>query len=124
MFCPECGAEFVDGVVTCYDCGVALVTDPPVPRKDEWLELVTVLSSNNPALIAVAKSLLEAADIHYATKGEGLQDLFGLGRIGTVNPITGPVEIQVSADSEREARTILAELDEKPRELSDGDADQ
>jgi hypothetical protein len=124
MFCPECGAEFVEGVVTCYDCGVALVTGPPAPRKDEWVELVTVLCTNNPAVIAVAKSLLEAADIQYVTKGEGLQDLFGLGRVGAYNPITGPVEIQVSADSEAEARTILAELEEEREVQSDGDADQ
>ena len=36
--------------------------------------------------------------------------LFGLGRLTTVNPITGPVEIQVNASDAESARRLLAEL--------------
>jgi hypothetical protein len=40
---------------------------------------ITVLESGDPALLAVAKSLLEAAKIQYFVKGEGVQDLFAAG---------------------------------------------
>lgn len=33
-WCPECGAEYREGVDTCTDCGVALVDTPPA-RDDE-----------------------------------------------------------------------------------------
>ena len=47
----------------------------------------TVLESSDPALLAVAKSLLEAASIRYFAKGEGIQDLFAGGRLGGFNPL-------------------------------------
>ena len=74
------------------------------------LDLVTVLATNDLGLIDIAESLLEGASIAYLAKGEGVQDLFGLGRLTTVNPITGPVEIQVNASDADSARRLLAEL--------------
>ncbi|MCU0372727.1 MAG: DUF2007 domain-containing protein [Ignavibacteria bacterium] len=59
-------------------------------------KLVTVFKSGNEALIALAKSILDEANIQYLIKNEGVQDLLGIGVFGTgFNPITGPVQIQV-----------------------------
>ena len=74
------------------------------------LDLVTVLATNDLGLIDIAESLLEGGGIPYLAKGEGVQDLFGLGRLTAVNPITGPVEIQVNASDADSARRLLAEL--------------
>ena len=72
---------------------------------------ITVLESGDPALLAVAKSLLEAASIQYFAKGEGVQDLFAGGRLGTAfNPFTGPIQLQVAADDAAQARTLLQDL--------------
>lgn len=74
-------------------------------------EPVTVLETGDPALLAVAKSLLEDANIPFFAKGEGIQDLFGAGRLGTgFSPIAGAVELQVSADDAAEASAVLVEL--------------
>jgi hypothetical protein len=74
-------------------------------------EPVTVLETSDPALLAVAKSLLEEAGILYFAKGEGLQDLFGVGRFGTgFSPIVGPVELQVAPSDAAEASAVLMEL--------------
>jgi hypothetical protein len=77
---------------------------------DQSSEPVTVLETSDPALLAVAKSLLEEAGIPFYAKGEGLQDLFALGRLTGVNPVSGPVEIQVSAEDAAEARALLIDL--------------
>lgn len=82
-------------------------------NKFEHNYFVTVLSTGDQTLIAVAKSILEAAGIHYIVKGEKLQDLFGVGRIGWgFNPIVGPVEIQVTRDNEEKAKQLLEDLRE------------
>jgi hypothetical protein len=54
------------------------------------VELVPVLATGDAALIALAKSLLEGEHIEYLLKGEGLQDLFGLGRMTGYSFAMGP----------------------------------
>ena len=80
-------------------------------KTEHSTDPVTVLESGDPALLAVAKSLLEEAGIQYFAKGEGVQDLFGGGRVGTgFSLFTGPVQLQVAAEDAEEATTILREL--------------
>ncbi len=74
------------------------------------LELVTVLATCDLGLIDIAEGLLEGAGILYLAKGEGVQDMFGLGRLSAVNPLTGPVEIQVAANDAESARRILEDV--------------
>ena len=113
MFCPECGAEFREGVSRCGDCDVDLVAEPP-PTSDaqpEWCDMVTVAQSSDTAYLLVAKSVLDQADIRYFAKNEGVQDLFAFGRLGTgFNVLAGPVEIQVAKDDEAVARALLEEI--------------
>ena len=80
-------------------------------QDDEHLEPVTVFESGDPAAIAVAESLLEEAEIEFFAKGEGIQDLFGGGRIGGVNPVVGPVQLQVAAEDAEQARAALEGLE-------------
>lgn len=45
MWCPQCGAEYREGLATCTDCGVALSTEPPANPdgangEDEGTEVV------------------------------------------------------------------------------------
>lgn len=76
--------------------------------RDE--EMVVVMETSDPGLLAVVKSVLESAGIPFFAKGEFLQDLFGLGQMGGINPITGPVEIQVPGEEADRARDILMDL--------------
>jgi hypothetical protein len=98
MFCPQCRQEYREGVTTCNECGHALVGTLPAAGHDEaeWLDLVTVLKTSDLAMTKVVKSLLEAEGIPCLLQGEGLQDLWGLGRAGTgFNVAAGPVQVQV-----------------------------
>lgn len=66
-------------------------------------ELVTVFESGNPALLALAKSLLEGAGIPYLVKGGEFQDVFTL-------PLTAPIQLQVEPERAEEAAELLREL--------------
>ena len=74
-------------------------------------DLVTVFETGDPALVSLAKSLLDSAGIDFSAKGEGLQDLLGLGRFpGGSNLLTGPVAFQVGPNDAKKARSLLRDL--------------
>lgn len=82
-------------------------------KVSEEPTFVTVFTTGDPALIALIKSLLKESQIPYSLKGEGVQDLFGIGRLGAgYNIITGPVQIQVPTQWAQEARELLSDLKE------------
>ncbi|HEV7516724.1 MAG TPA: DUF2007 domain-containing protein [Thermoanaerobaculia bacterium] len=120
MFCPSCGSEYREGFSRCVDCEVALVEAPPSPvTHPDPGDVVTVFATGDPVALLTAKSLLEEAGIPCFTRGEGTQDLFGMGRLGTgFSLIAGPMEIRVGARRAREAEDLLDEAD-----LETGDAE-
>ena len=66
MFCPKCGCEYREGFSECADCGVDLVAESPEAEEAEEAEdidFVTVYRVGNPAIIALAKSILQSAGI-------------------------------------------------------------
>ena len=95
------------------NCGVRhSVRENKMRKTNQSAGPITVLESGDPALLAVAKSLLEGAGIQYFAKGEGVQDLFAGGRIGAgFNPFTGPIQLQVAADDAEQAKALLGDLD-------------
>jgi hypothetical protein len=75
--------------------------------------LVTIFTTGSPALLGIARSMLDDAQIEYLVKGEELQNLFGLGSAGTgYNVMVGPMEIQVNPEDEVQARQLLADVHE------------
>ena len=131
MYCPNCRAEFRDdaGLTVCSECGGPLLAgelpeEPDHPEDHTDLDLVTVFEGGDPGLLGVARSLLDDAGIPYAAAGDGLQDLFGAGRLGThFNLITGPIDIRVRRQDEQAARDLLADLGQgTPPELGEGDS--
>ena len=102
MYCPKCHVEYVPGVTRCADCDVELVEVLPAAkpaRRDSNDDLVTVFSSHDPGLAAVAESLLQSADIRFSVRGMLLP-----------YPGAFPVDLQVLAGDADGARRILAEL--------------
>jgi hypothetical protein len=89
-------------------------TDPEHPDID----LVTVLETSDAMTIAMAEGLLEDAQIPYLAQGDMIQDLFGLGRLTAVNPISGPVTIKVDRPDAEAAARLLAVIG-KPSGLDD-----
>ncbi len=80
-------------------------------EKLDHEELVPIFETGNEAVVAVVKSILDEANIRYLVEGEGVQDLFGVGVIGTgFNPITGPVIIKVMPEDEAYASELLKDV--------------
>ena len=123
MVCPACGSEYRDGITHCADCFSELVAAEPeiaearAAPESANVPLVSVFETGNPSLVALAKSLLESAHIEFVTRGEALQDLFGLGRLfSNFNPLPGPVVFEVKQEDAADAVGLLADLesDSKP----------
>jgi hypothetical protein len=111
MYCPSCGEKYGWTVNECPECGLELVETRPGPPADPTIALTTILYSGDPAVIALAMSLLEGEGIEYLVRGEVLQDLFGWGRVGAgYNILTGPAEFAVRSDDADRARQLLQDL--------------
>jgi len=77
-------------------------------------KLITVFSTGNHGLIALAKSILDDAKIGYYAKNENSEDLIGIGVVGTgYNPVIGPIELQVLEENAEEAKKLLKDLSEE-----------
>ncbi|MCU1275768.1 MAG: hypothetical protein JWO48_3199 [Bryobacterales bacterium] len=109
MYCPQCRVEYRDGFTECSDCHVPLSPGTPPPElarpSDPALDLVVVLETNDRIQLALAKGLLEEADIPF----------FVLGQIATLVQDVDPflhkwVRVQVPRDREAEARELLESM--------------
>jgi len=110
--CPECNVEYIDTAIRCSDCDVELTLGPPIPEEHPDPKMETVYATGDPALVALARSLLEDAEIEYFTKGNEIQNLIGLGGLGGLGYVIEPVEFVVAAKDAPTARELLAHLDD------------
>jgi antitoxin component YwqK of YwqJK toxin-antitoxin module len=122
MLCPNCGVEYREGFTVCSACNVPLVNELPGQVEPGFMKFVTVYETGDPAFIAFAKSILQSEGIKYFIRGEGIQDLFAGGRLGTgFNPVIGPVEIQVDEKDVEKAKDLLRQIEQGEFELSETD---
>jgi hypothetical protein len=102
MFCPKCSDEFPWHVMVCPTCDVDTVDRLPGPEPTPDAELVQVLATGDAGLIA--------EEIDYFVRGDGLQDLFGLGRVTGFSYAMGPAEFWVRAEDAQRAQDLLKDL--------------
>lgn len=122
MYCPECGAEYRDGVTRCHDCEVELVSHRPVTgsrraptaahaaRRGDQPVLVPAFRTTDPGLLPVIKSLLDSAEIPFFVQGEEAMGLFPLGAFGG-HPSRARLAavVHVPPDRVDEVRELLGE---------------
>lgn len=101
MFCPNCGAEYVEGIAECADCRVPLVAERPTAKGTEQPEFEKILTIFNVGDIAVIRSVLDSAQIEYIFDGEN----FNL-----VDPMVQPARLFVKASQAAMARELLKEM--------------
>lgn len=101
MYCPQCKGEYREGFTQCADCQTPLVDElPPSESDDAPIDLVEVLSTADPGLIALVKSVLEAEDIPYLAHGEHFSRMHA----------TIPVRFLVAKEDFEVARELLKDL--------------
>ncbi|MBN2339581.1 MAG: DUF2007 domain-containing protein [Acidobacteria bacterium] len=108
--CSRCGEPFPPDILH-----VLGAPDGGAPVEPEVM-LESVLRTADAGLIAVAKSLLEGEGIEYLVRGDRLPDLFGAGRLGGFNILTGPAEFLVHPRDAERARALLDGTDAPPPE--------
>ncbi|MGD0337514.1 MAG: DUF2007 domain-containing protein [Bacteroidota bacterium] len=99
MFCPNCRAEYIDGITDCKECGVPLVTS--IPAEPEMYKFVKLLSTFNLVDIAVIKSLLDDGEITYYFIGENFNQ---------IDQLVQPARLFIREDQVEEARGLLKDL--------------
>ena len=125
MFCPKCGAEYVAGFTECSDCLVPLVDSPPKPESTPAPEIfpqsqlddpVCIFRSGHQGRVAIAKSILQSADVPFAVLNEGTQNLVGWGSFPAgFNIALGGVKIFVSRTDEEDARAMVRDLEDSSK---------
>jgi Putative prokaryotic signal transducing protein len=73
--------------------------------EDDARQPITIFTSSDPGLLAVAQSLLQDADIEFFVAGAATASLYP----GIFNPFAGP-EIRVAAEDAEDARQLLKDL--------------
>ncbi len=101
MFCPICKSEYREGFRRCAECNVRLVKELPPDDAPEFIDYTEVLSTFNPADIAILKSILNSTDIDYFFQGE---------HFGYLRPLALPTRLMVRKDQSENARKILRDL--------------
>jgi hypothetical protein len=96
MFCPLCKTEYREGFYTCADCSVPLVAEL---HKEETkgnaneIEFFEILSTRNPAKLALIKSIFEAEGIAYYIIGEQMMTSPMLSCGGSARIFVAPLDI-------------------------------
>jgi hypothetical protein len=80
MYCPECRAEYREGIEVCPDCEVQLV--PTLPPEEPAAELVPVFETADVSLLPVVKSVLDSAGIPCVVQGDEALGVLPVGRWG------------------------------------------
>ncbi len=104
MFCPKCRYEYREGIFNCPDCHVDLVEVLPDMQEEEseFTEYEELLTTYNPADVAMIKSLLDAENITYYFNDEEVMSL---------RLLVEPARLMIKKDEAEKAREILKDVD-------------
>ncbi len=101
MFCPKCGAEYVDGITACADCSEELVLELAPEKGNEYIDYVELITTYNHGDIAFIKSVFDTENITYFFDGEYFHQ---------AGPLALPVRLLVDNNQVEEAKKLLSEL--------------
>ena len=107
-FCPKCRTEYVEGTVTCTDCGQKLVAElsPAEKQTPEQTDLVEVWHVQGEMDAQLIRSLLESNGIESMFAGESVRLTHGL----TVDGLA-EVRILVREEDAKRACEIIGSLE-------------
>lgn len=77
--------------------------------KKESEEFHLIYEHGDPVRAEIVKAFLDDAGIDCYIKNADIQNLFGLGSIGGINPLLGTVKIYIRHEDREKAETLLEE---------------
>ncbi len=101
MFCPACRTEYEENIEKCVDCGAKLVSELPEELPPEYYDYELILSTFNPADIAVIRSILDNSDLDYYFHGENS---------AFMQPFAVAARLMVRKDQADDARALLKDV--------------
>jgi len=110
-WCPRCDETYPWYERECPECGAELEDERPKPQPLEAVEMLSVLRSDDPGLVALAVSVLDGEGIEYVLKPLDMEG-FSRALFGAHDAILGPSEILVRADDTDRAKALLQPLEE------------
>ena len=106
MFCPNCRAEYGEGILVCADCKIDLVNELPPEDTAEYVDLVNLETYPDRTEAELAKGILATGGIAAIIYGDDF------GGYSPALSFSEGVQLMVERADLVKARMILAEVEE------------
>jgi hypothetical protein len=125
MICPQCEKKFPWHVMVCPTCDRDTVDRLPGPEPTPDIELVPVFATRDPALIALAQSLLDGEEIDYLIRdGAPRERSYGIARATGYEFGMGPAQFWVRADDAERVKGLFEDLSAADQERDPPDVQE
>ncbi len=128
MFCPQCEAEYREGITECVDCEVPLVEGPLPGVEHPEPDMVEVLETSDPSLLPVVVSLLQSAGIEPDVQGDEVMGVLPVGEFGGAGWTSDGhglrTVVRVPRARAAEALELLAGVEEESTEGDGAEAEE
>lgn len=102
MICPQCNDDYGDeGHTRCVDCGVDLIPAQPPEPEPEHFKFEPVLTTYNPADVAIIRSILDGEGVPYYIHGENFMQ---------IRPLVEPARLMVDHEYVETVKELLKDL--------------
>ncbi len=117
MICPDCGAEYREGITICADCSIPLITKSAYDQRVKMKEVEEAKQESAARIDLVpihsVQGMMESDLIQAMLEASGIRNITRSTATASVHPFTmdglGEITIVVSEEDAEEARRVIQE---------------